>query len=477
MRPSFDRIRLDRDRILTGSVVKTMFLLGWPMMLASLLQTMYNLADMLWLGRLPSAEAKTAVAAINFTGPLIFFFIAFAAGLGRGGIPIISQYIGAGMRDKANHYAAQIIALVVLISSITAVVGSIFSYQIFALMGARGDLLRVASLYASVIFLGLPFMFISQGGGAIVSAEGDTVTPLIINGVSVGINIVLDPIMIFGYFGIPSMGVIGAAVATVIARSIAAAWLIYLLFGGKLRLKPKLKDLKIKWESAKFILKVGIPSAIGISTAAFGFVVMLVIIAKLPDQELVVASYGVGDRIVNIMFVIVNGLASSMSIMLGQALGADNVKRAKKVACTGILFMFYLLLVSSGIIYLFRDPIVRFFIPNNPDVIDGAKNFLAVVLIGIPYFGIFRSVSSLLNGSGHTFQGMLLAMSRLWLIRIPLAYIMAISLGYGADGIWFAMAISNMISAGIAGILYFKGDWKKKIIRKEISQKIPKSAF
>ncbi len=459
-------LRLSREEILNGGVIKTMFLLGWPMMVSSLLQTLYNLTDMFWLGRLPTEEARIAVAAINFTWPVIFFFISFAGGLGRGGIPIISQYIGAGDKEKANHYTGQIFSVVLIISSIMATFGFIFAYPIFELIGAKGELLETAATYGSIIFLGLPFMFVVMGGGSVISAEGDTVTPLIISSVSVLINMILDPILIFGLFGFPKMGVFGAATATVIARVIAAMWLLYLLLRGKLRLKPKWKDFKPRWESVKFILRVGLPSSASMSAMAFGFVIIQSILAQLPDQVLAIASYGVGNRIVNMMFVIVNGLAASLTIMLGQALGADDIKRSVEIARKGMFLMFYMLLAASGLIYIFRDPIVRFFIPNNPEVIQGAKTFLSIVLIGIPYFGLFRVESSLLTGSGHTFQGMILSTARLWLLRIPLAIYFALIMGMDAIGVWFAMAISNMVSAGIGGIFYFKGDWKKKIIKK-----------
>ncbi len=459
-------LRLDRERILSGKIVKTMFLLGWPLMVSSLLQTLYNLADMFWLGRLPRNEASVAVASINFTFPLVFFFISFAAGLGGAARPIISQYIGANDRRMANRYAGQIISTVTIISLVMGILGFIFVEPIFTLMGARGHFLKVASQYAGIIFLGIPFMFISQGGGMIVSSEGDTITPLIINGISVTVNIILDPFFIFGWFFFPAMGVVGAAIATVIARSIAAIWLLHLLFGGKLRLKPVIEDLKLRMEHVRFIMKVGIPMSIGMSTSAFGFVVIQSILANLPNQVLAIASYGVGNRIVNLMFVIVNGLATSQGVMLGQALGAGNIERSKKVAQTGVFLMFYLLLIASLIIYIFRDPIVRFFIPTNPDVINGADVFLSVVLLGIPYFGIFRSINSILNASGHTVQGMIVGMSRLWGIRIPLSIDFAYFLGFGAIGVWFGMAISNMLSAGISGIFYFKGDWKRKIIKR-----------
>lgn len=469
---AFVALRLSREEILEGGVIRTMFLLGWPMMLSSLLQTLYNLADMFWLGRLPQEEAKIAVAAINFTWPVVFFFISFAGGLGRGGIPIISQYIGSNDRERANHYTGQIFGVVIIIAVAMAIIGSIFAYPLFALIGAKGELLTTATTYGSIIFLGLPFMFIVMGGGGVISAEGDTVTPLLISGVSVIINIILDPILIFGLIGFPRMGVFGAATATVIARIIAAGWFLYLLLRGRLRLKPKFRDFLPRWESVKFILRVGLPSSFSMSAMALGFVIIQSILTHLPDYNLAVATYGVANRIVNMMFVVVNGLASSVSIMLGQALGADLIDRAKKIARTGIFFMFYLLLIASSIIYIFREPIIAFFVPNNPDIIKSAGVFLSIVLIGIPYFGIFRIINSILTGSGHTGQSFIISVFRLWGIRIPLAayFALPIGVGMGMVGVWFAMAISNMVSAGIGVIFYLKGDWQKKIIKKPKSK-------
>ncbi len=458
-------LRLSREEILSGGIIKTLFLLGWPMMASSLLQTLYNLADMFWLGRLPSAKASVAVASINFTFPLVFFFISFAAGLGGAARPIISQYIGANDRRMASRYAGQIISSVGLISLLMGILGFVFAKPIFILLGAKGEFLDVASQYASIIFLGLPFMFLSQGSGMIISSEGDTITPLLINTISVTVNVILDPFLIFGWLIFPQLGVIGAAIATVIARSIAAIWFMYLLFNGKLRLKPTIDDLKPRRDCVRLILKIGVPSSIGMSTSAFGFVIIQSILANLPNQVIAIASYGVGNRIVNMMFVIVNGLSLAQGVMLGQALGANDIDRTRRIARTGIYLMFYLLLTASLIIFIFRDPIIRFFIPTNENVINGASRFLSIVLFGIPFFGIFRSVNATLNSSGHTMQGMIVSITRLWGIRIPLAIYLAFTLQMGAVGVWTAMAASNMISAGICALFYLRGDWQRRIIK------------
>ena len=460
-------LRLDREQIIKGPIVKTMFILGWPLMLSSILQTAYNMVDVIWLGRLPREEALTAVAAVNFSWPLVFLFISIGMGLGSAAVPIISQHIGAGNREKASHYTGQIMATIGIISLTAAFLGFFFSTDILATLGAKGDLLATSSEYTRIVFLGFVFMFLSQGSSFILSAEGDTITPLKITAISVAVNILLDPIFIFGYGPVTAMGVFGAAVATIFARVASSAVFIYLLMSGKLRLKPKIRDFLPEKEAVKTILKIGIPSAIGMSAAALGFVVIQGILVRLPDPNLAIAAYGLGERVINIMFVLVNGLTSSIAVMLGQSLGAGDKERGSKVGFIGVNLMFYMMITMSTIIYLVRMPILTFFMPHNPDVVAAASDFMTIVLIGISYFGLFRAIMSLLSGSGHTTQGMILSSSRLWLLRIPMTIFFAFTLGMGAIGVWIGMALSNMISAGIAVAFYIKGDWKVKVIRTE----------
>ena len=460
-------LRLNREQILKGPIVKTMFLLGWPLMLSSILQTAYNMVDVIWLGRLPREEAMTAVAAVNFSWPLVFLFISIAIGLGSAAVPIISQHIGAGNRDVASHYTGQIMGTIAIISLSASVLGFFFSGNILSLLGAKGELLSTATEYTRIVFLGFFFMFISQGSGFILSAEGDTVTPLKITAISVTVNILLDPLFIFGYGPVPAMGVFGAAVATIFARVVSSAFFLYLLMSGSLRLTPKLRDFLPDKEAVKLILKIGLPSAIGMSAAALGFVVIQGVLAQLPDQQLAIAAYGLGERVVNIMFVLVNGLTSAIAVMLGQSLGAGDKERGGRIGFVGVNLMFYTMITMSAMLYLVRIPILTFFMPHNPEVVAAASDFMSIILIGISYFGLFRAIMSLLRGSGHTTQGMILSSSRLWLLRIPMTIFFAFSLGMGAIGVWTGMALSNMISAGIAVAFYLKGDWKIKVVRTE----------
>lgn len=328
-------------------------------------------------------------------------------------------------------------------------------------------MLSTATEYTRIVFLGFFFMFISQGSGFILSAEGDTVTPLKITALSVTVNILLDPLFIFGYGPVPAMGVFGAAVATIFARVVSSAFFLYLLMSGSLRLTPKLRDFLPDKEAVKLILKIGLPSAIGMSAAALGFVVIQGILAQLPDQQLAIAAYGLGERVVNIMFVLVNGLTSAIAVMLGQSLGAGDKERGSRIGFVGVNLMFYTMITMSAILYLVRIPILTFFMPHNPEVVAAASEFMSIILLGISYFGLFRAIMSLLRGSGHTTQGMILSSSRLWLLRIPMTIFFAFTLGMGAIGVWTGMALSNMISAGIAVAFYLKGDWKIKVVRTE----------
>jgi Na+-driven multidrug efflux pump len=267
------------------------------------------------------------------------------------------------------------------------------------------------------------------------------------------------------------MGVVGAGIATVFSQSISSIIALYILFSGRSGITLKLPHLKpITWRILQ-ILRIGIPASIANSGTAFGFVVLMFIIAQLPDQGVVLAAYGVGDRIISLIFIAVNGLGVGVATILGQSLGADNVQRAEEVAHKGLLLMFSILVVSSLILFAIREPAITFFI-SEPSVVKEGANFIRVFLFGIPFFGIFSAVNACFSGSGHNIPVMVNELTRLWGLRIPLSYLFGFMLGWNASGVWFGMGLSNFLGAIIALGLFRTGIWKKKVIRKDTSGSI-----
>ena len=455
---------ISKEHILTGPIVKTLFILGWPVMISNLLHSMYNIVDTFWLGKLGGTESTNAVAALQISWPIVFLLIAMAFGFGSAGIALVSQYTGARNTTEANKSAGQVVILSLVFGLTVGIAGFVSSSGIVALLGIEDAIAEVAVTYLQIIFLGLPFMFMSMVFGFILRAYGDMVTPMKVEGATVIINLILDPILIFGLFGFPRMAVTGAALATVFSRSISTLIALYILFSGKAGVKITLPSLKpVKWRVLQ-IFKIGIPASIGQSGTAFGFVVMMAVIAKLPNQGAVLAGYGVANRLTNLMFIAIEGLGVGVSTILGQSLGASNLKRAEDVVRKGMLVMFLILMGAAFFLFSVRMGAIQVFI-NNPDVVMEGSNFIRVFVFGMPFFGVFRAVNASFMGSGHNVPTMITELVRLWGLRVPLAYVFGFTLAWNSTGVWFGMALSNVLGAVFALALFRTGIWKKKVIK------------
>ncbi len=463
--------KVSRDEILSGNPVKTMFLLSIPIMVSQLLQVLYNLADTFWLGHLPAAESGSAVAGMQIAWPLIWFLIAFAFGFGMAGVALVSQYIGAGDRDKANFSASQVFSLAVIFGLSISVIGVIFAPAFAGFITKNSEVVEAAGIYLRLVFLGIPFMFIAGVFDTLLSAEGDTVTPMYVNLITVILNMILDPFLIFGWWIFPRMGIAGAALATVICRGVAAAISVYILASGKKGIKITLKSLTPDFKWVKRIFKIGFPASIGNSATAFGFLIVTSIIGRVPNSEVALAAYGIGDRVISLEFIIVDALSAAIATMIGQNLGAGLAGRVSEIAKKGLRIEILITITESVLLFALRVPLFKLFIPGRADILSEGIKFITIFMLGIPFFGIIGAISALFRGSGHNIQPMIVDMVRLWVLRIPLAFILSVK--FGSVGIWWGMAISNIGAAMLALLFYFRGEWKNKIIEENIPEELP----
>ncbi|MFP3872735.1 MAG: MATE family efflux transporter [Candidatus Aenigmatarchaeota archaeon] len=459
--------RPSKEEILEGDILSVLFKLAWPMMIASLLQTTYNLIDTIWLGRLPSPENTLSVAAISVAWPFVFLLLSVQMGLGIAGISMISQHTGAEEYDEAYHDTGQLFFLFLVISTILGGLGFLIAENFLSFLTQEAELVPYATSYLQIIFLGFPFLLLFAAFSFSLRAWGDTITPMLVMAVSVVLNIILDPVLIFGLGPFPRMGITGAAVATVSARGVGTAIAVYLLWAGKVDIKLKLWHLKPDLTKLKKFISVGLPATLARMEESVGFVLMTGLLAMLPMQAKVLAAYGIGSRVINITFIFLNGLMMAISTMVGQALGADLKGRAEKTTTRATLVMIFFMSLVSLTFIIFRYQIMRFFIVDEPLVIEIGARFLVILAIGGPFFAIYEGVSGALNGSGHTGQHFGLSLLRLWGLRIPLILLLAFAFALDSTGAWLAIGFSNVGAGTAAYWLYKKGWWKEKIIDKE----------
>lgn len=458
-------IQVSSEEILSGSIVWTMVRLGWPAMVTGTFHALSNLADAFWIGHLPPAQSGPSVAAIQISWPVIWLLISFAGGFsGAAASALISQYTGAGRLDEANFACTQIFSVTVIAGIAVGIAGYLFSPLLLPLLVESGEVTEAAAIYIRVMFLGIPFLVVPFLFHFSLAAYGDTVTPMIVNGGAVLLNLALDPLLIFGIGPWPAWGIFGAALATVISQGLGSLVVLFILLRGWRGLRVRLAEARPQLRWMKAITGIGLPAAIGQSGTAMGFVVLMGIIGRVPEATIALAAYGVGDRIFGLLFIGINGLGVGLTTVLGQSLGAEKLSRAQETVKKGIALIFSLLAIEALIIWLIRRPLMAAFIPGREDIIAEGIWFITVFAPAMPFFGLFVAVAAIFRGSGHNVPTMIMGLARLWGLRVPLCYLLALVLEMGATGVWLGMTISNVASAMVALALFSTGIWRRKVI-------------
>ncbi len=446
-----------RTRILNDPIIKTLFWLAGPAILANFVNISYNFIDAIWLGKL----GKEAFDAPTVSWPLIFFFISFGTGFITAGVSIIAQYYGAGERDKARKSAGNLLLTSILISFLVSYPTALLSKEILTLMGIPSTVLPLANTYIRIILLATPMAYIGVTFTIIAHALGDTRTPMIINVLSSGINIVLDPFLIFGLAGLPKLGVMGAAIATVIARGFTTVYSLLLLFKWYDVLRLSLNDLRIEKDWLKKIYKIGLPLAIQRSSNSLGFTIMMAIVSYF--GPVAIAAYGVAIRVIDLFQAITSGIGRATSIMVGQNIGAQKYDRALSIVKTALLTIIILLSIGSFLIIAIKTHIVWLFV-DEPEVIEEGSRLLSLFAVSLPFFGLFFVSSGVASGSGHTKIIAIISILRLWVFRVGLSLLLGFVMTYGLLGVWYAVTFSNIIAGVLAIVWVARKSWLKRII-------------
>ncbi len=448
-----------RSEILGSNTIPLMFRLGWPVMLASLLETFYQLADMFWLGRLGGQESGDSVAALQVAFPLLWFFASAVAGFAMSGTALVSQHTGAGNSNDADVAATQVISFSVVAGIIVAFAGTLLAPHLLPLITGHGRITELSTSYLLWFFPCMPFVFINASFRILSAAAGDTKTPLKITLITNIINLILDPFLIVGIGPFPRMGVAGAAAATLLSTALASIAVLYIMLRKKNALKLLLNHILPEKKWVKRIFKIGFPAAVGHSAESLGFIVLMTVIAKLPESRDALAGYGIVNRLTSFIFIPAQGLGQGLATIIGQNLGANNFARAKKCAVEGIKIISAIIAIQIAVIMPFREELIALFIPGDTGVIQEGSRFLLIFGLSIPLFGVVRGTTAAFNAAGTNMPAMIVGFARLWLFRIPFSIIGAFILGFNASGIWGGMALSNLFAAFVAVYLFQKGKW------------------
>ncbi|MCK5283206.1 MAG: MATE family efflux transporter [Nanoarchaeota archaeon] len=445
------RAKIDLSK---GSIVKNLLSLAWPMMLAFVLQTGFNIVDAIFVGRL----SAMALAAVSLTFPVVFLMISLASGIGVGTTSLIARLFGAKKYEETNIVAEHAYIIAIVFSLLFSFSGLLFAKPLFRFVGATDELMPLVLGYSNIIFLGSIFMFTGFISNSILRGEGDMKTPMKMMIIATIVNIILDPIMIFGFWFFPAMGISGAALATVIARIIGCMIALKHIFSGKSSFRIKLRKFKFKFQIIKDIFSVGIPTSLSQSAMSLGLFFMTKIVSLF--GPFAIAAYGLGFRLDAVAVMPAIGLATAVITIVGFNVGAKKLERAKKTAWIGAVLAFIFMEAVGFIFFIMPAPLIRLF-NSNANVILYGTSYLRIVALSYGFIGISIVVGAAFQGAGKGYPAFVLAVLRLFVISIPLAYFLAVRSGFGVNGIWWAISISTVAAAIVAAIWFKIGTWKK----------------
>ncbi|MEI9990963.1 MAG: MATE family efflux transporter [Rhizomicrobium sp.] len=439
-------------RLLEGSIPRSLFLLAFPIMCGNILLIAYQLVDAFWVGRL----GATAVAAVSVSLPLMFLMMSIGMGFTIAGSTLIAQYVGARNRAMVDHVAGQTMLTVVAVSAALGLFGFIVAPYLLELMEVAPEVYRNALGFLRVQFLSLPLAFAFFCFQSQMRGMGQVTVPLYLTATTVFVNFVLDPIFIF-WMG---WGVMGAALATLVSQALAAAIAIALLVQGRYGIQIKLRELRPDYAFIKRAFNLGYPAAIEGSARGLGVTVMMFLITSF--GTVTTAAYGVGGNVLQFVVIPAMGFSMAISTLVGQNIGAGNLKRAEDVARLAALITFSVLSAFGLFALAFANHIAAFFVPGDKAVIHEAAVFIRTVSWSFGFVGVQFALMGVLRASGNMFAAMVISLVSQWMLTFPLAYVLSHRAHLGAHGIWWAFPVANVITAIVSFLWFSRGDWKKR---------------
>lgn len=451
-----------KNKLIEGSIWKSLLVLSIPMVFANLLQTAYQLVDTFWVGRL----GTNAMAAVSISFPIMFLIFSLSGGIFIAGTVFVAQFKGKNDIESTNHIASQTLLMALFLSIVLGSTAYIFSPYLIKLMGADINVFLSAVSYVRISFLGMFFLFSYVVFQSLMRGIGEVKTPLYVVLFTVILNIILDPLFIFGYGFIPKLAVSGAALATIISQGISAFIGLGILFFGKYDLKIRIKDLKPDLLIIKKMFLIGLPASIEQSTRAISLIIMTFLVSNF--GTITIASYGIGMRVFSFVIIPAVGLAMATSTLVGQNIGASKIQRAEKIVKVSVIASTLILFIVSLFVFFFARNIASFFIPDELDTIKQSSVFLKIIAFSFPFLAIQQILGAAFKGSGNTRLSMMISIIPLWIFQFPLAYVLSKYSSMGQVGIWVAILISNFVSALLCFIYFMKGDWKNRKLTEEV---------
>lgn len=447
----------DYKEFTSGSINKALFMLSVPMILEMVMESLFAVVDVFFISKL----GVDAVATVGLTESVLMLIYAVAIGLSMATTALVARRVGEKNFTKATDSAMQAIYITFVFSVLLAIPGIIFAKDILRLMGGSEKLIEEGYLYTRIMLGGnfcVMFLFLIN---AIFRGAGDASLAMRSLWIANIMNIILCPILIFGWGIIPALGIQGAAIATTIGRGTGIVYQCFMLLRKNSIIKIYVENLKIRLSIIASLIKISLGGMGQFLIESASWIFLVRILSTFGSDAL--AGYTIALRIIVFTLLPSFGFANAASTLVGQNLGAGEPERAEKSVWKAAFYNMLFLGSISLFFIVFAEYLIGIFSPEK-SVISYGKLALQIICVGYVFFAYGMVMAQSFNGAGDTRTPTYINLVSHWLIQIPLAYLLSVVFELGPTGTFIAVAFAFSLHAVISVIIFKKGKWKKVLV-------------
>src|SRR6202167_3509413 len=452
-----EAVRGSHQDFTAGNLNRAILLLAIPMVLEMVLESLFAVVDVFWVGRV----GANAVATVGLSESLMLLVFAVGMGLSLSTTAMVARRIGEKDPEDAAVAGVQAIILGLTVSVAIGVPALMYAPDLLHLMGASPEIVATGSGYARIALGGSGVVLLLFLNNAIFRGAGDAAIAMRLLWVSNIINLILDPCLIFGWGPFPRLGVTGAALATLIGRSIGVLYQFYRLLRGTERLRILTRQVRLQWDVLLRLVRVSFTGILQFAIAHTSWIGLVRIVSIFSGAAL--AGYKIALRIVIFVILPSWGLSNAAATLVGQNLGAGHPERAEKAVWrTGLYNMLFLGLI--GVVFIFTaTPLVRLF-THDPAVVPLAASALRILSYGNIAYAYGMVMLQSFNGAGDTVTPTIVNFFGFWVLEIPLAWWLALHQGLPSTGVFLSIVIAQAAVAATGILLFRRGKWKRQLI-------------
>ncbi len=437
----------------SGSINKAIFLLSVPMIAEMIMESLFAVVDVFFVSRV----SVNAVATVGLTESVLMIIYSMAVGMSMAATAIVARRVGEKKYKRAADAGFQAIILAVSVGALLGGFGFFFAEDILMLMGGEPDLIREGVGYTKVMYAGNVSILLLFLINAIFRGAGDASIAMRSLWIANGLNIILDPILIFGWGPIPAFGVMGAAIATTTGRSVGVLYQVYHLVNGSSVIKIGWNNFVMRAKTVIELIKVSGGGIGQFMIESMSWIFLVRVISEFGSEAL--AGYTIAFRIIVFTLLPSWGMANAAATLVGQNLGANFPDRAETSVWRIALYNTIFLVSIAVVFFVLSTPVLQLF-SDEVQVQAIGKSALQIICFGYIFFAYGMVLGQAFNGAGDTYTPTVISLIVFWLIQIPVAYSLSIPLGFNENGVFISIAFAHSLYAIVAIVIFRRGKWK-----------------